>query len=265
MTRVGRCYDGRVLDTIRHDSIFELRLNRPPANALDPGLIAALRRALEAAPGEGAEALVLSGAPGMFSAGLDLPALLPLARDRILGTWRDFYALMKAIAQSPVPIAAAIGGHSPAGGAVLALYCDYRVMADGDFKIGLNEVQVGLPMPPVIHDALVRLVGPHQAARLGTAGLLVDPREAYRVGLVDELVPVAQVEEIALHWCHQILALPRRAMMETREMGRRSLVELFERRDEPAEVEMLAERWFSDETRRAMRAIVDRLAAKKRG
>lgn len=260
-----RCYDGLVLDTIRHDSIFELRLNRPPANALDPGLIAALRRALAAAPGEGAEALVLSGAPGMFSAGLDLPALLPLGRDEIRATWRDFYALMKAIARSPVPIAAAIGGHSPAGGAVLALFCDYRVMADGDFKIGLNEVQVGLPLPPVIQDALARLVGPHQADRLGMAGLMVDPREALRVGLVDEVVPMAQVEEIALHWCHVLLALPRRAMLETRERGRRSLVALFDRDDEAREIEGLVERWFSEETRGAMRSLLERLAAKKRG
>jgi 3,2-trans-enoyl-CoA isomerase len=254
-----------VLDTIRHGSIFELRLNRPPANALDPGLIAALRRALDAAPGEGAEALVLSGAPGMFSAGLDVPALLQLDRDGIRAAWSDFYALMSAIARCPVPIAAAIGGHSPAGGAVLALFCDYRVMADGDFRIGFNEVRVGLPLPPVIHAALARLVGAHQAARLGMAGLMIDPREAFRIGLVDEVVPMAQVEEIALHWGHELLALPRRAMMETRETGRRSLVELFDRRDDSQEIEGLVERWFADETRAAMHALVERLAAKKRG
>jgi hypothetical protein len=73
-----------------------------------------------------------------------------------------------------------------------------------------------------------------------------------------------QVEEIALHWCHELLALPRRAMMETREMGRRSLVELFDRNDEGREIEGLVERWFSDETRGAMRALVERLAGKKR-
>jgi len=252
-----------VLDTIRHGSIFELRLNRPPANALDPELIGALRRALVGAPGEGAQAVVLSGAPRMFSAGLDVPALLPLSRDEIRVVWRDFYALMQAIARCSVPIAAAIGGHSPAGGAVLALFCDYRVMADGDFTIGLNEVRVGLPLPPVIHAALERLVGAHQAARLGMAGLMIEPREAHRIGLVDEVVPMEQVEEIALHWCHELLALPRRAMMETREMGRRSLVELFERGDEAREIEGLVERWFSDETRGAMRALIERLAAKK--
>ena len=82
---------------------------------------------------------------------------------------------------------------------------------------------------------------------------------------MDEVVPVAQVEEIALHWGHELLALPRRAMMETRETGRRSLVELFGGRDEAQEIEGLVERWFADETRAAMRALVERLAAKKRG
>jgi len=69
-----------MLDTIRHDDILELRLDRPPANALDQALIASLRRGVEAAPREGARALVVSGAQGMFSGGLDVPSLVALIR-----------------------------------------------------------------------------------------------------------------------------------------------------------------------------------------
>src|SRR5689334_16771126 len=71
---------GAMLTPIQHGPILELRLARPPANALNPGLIAALRDAVAAAPAQGARALVLSGADGMFSAGLDVPELLPLDR-----------------------------------------------------------------------------------------------------------------------------------------------------------------------------------------
>src|SRR5512146_1420142 len=105
--------------TFEHGAIRELRLNRPPVNALSPGLISALLQALEAASQDGKRALVMSGQPGMFSAGLDIPALLKLDRASMDALWREFYALLGAIASSPIPIAAAITGHAPAGGTVL--------------------------------------------------------------------------------------------------------------------------------------------------
>src|SRR4029078_5420094 len=84
-----------------HGAVGELRLDRPPANALSPELIAALRAAVESAPGAGAKALVLSGAPGMFSGGRDAPRLIQLARPAIAAAWRDFYGLLRGLAASP--------------------------------------------------------------------------------------------------------------------------------------------------------------------
>ena len=109
----------------------------------------ALRAALARAAGDGCGGLVLSGAPGRFSGGLDVPELLRLGRADIRATWELFFALLKDIACSALPIAAALTGHSPAGGTVLAIFADYRVLADGPFFVGLNEVQVGLPVPAV--------------------------------------------------------------------------------------------------------------------
>src|SRR4051812_22661960 len=113
-----------MIQIVDHGAVRELRLDRPPANALSPELIAALRAAVEEAPGAGARALVLSGSPKMFSGGLDVPHLIHLDRPAITAAWKDFYGLMRALAASPIPVAAAITGHSPAGGAVISLYCD---------------------------------------------------------------------------------------------------------------------------------------------
>src|ERR1700693_3253028 len=179
--------------TTNHGPIRELSLNRPPANALSPALITALRDAIEAASSGGAGALVLSGTPGMFSAGLDVPLLLTLDRPAIAEVWRDFYGLMRALARSSIPVAAAINGLGPAGGTVLALFCDWRVMAKGDWKMGFNEVQVGIPLPPVILSALRRQVGARHAERLGTGGLVISVVEAARIGVVDELVALGKV------------------------------------------------------------------------
>jgi enoyl-CoA hydratase/carnithine racemase len=172
-----------------HGPVRELRLDRPPANALTPDLIVELREALTRAPEEGVKAMVLAGRPGRFSGGLDVPYLLSLDREGMDRLWREFYRLLHALAASHVPIAAAVTGHSPAGGAVMALFCDYRVMAEGDFVIGLNEVLVGIPMPLAILQALSRLVGPGKAERLCVEGKLLSSAEALRVGFVDELAP----------------------------------------------------------------------------
>ena len=101
--------------TTNHGPVRELQLNRPPANALSPELIVALKAAIETAPNEGVRALVLSGTPGMFSGGLDVPRWLALDRPALAQAWRDFYSLMRALACSPIPIAAAINGHGPGG------------------------------------------------------------------------------------------------------------------------------------------------------
>ena len=166
---------------------------------------------------------MLSGAPGMFSAGLDVPYLLTLDRDGIAAAWAGFYDLLRALADSPVPIAAAITGHSPAGGAVMAIFCDRRVMAEGRFAIGLNEVQVGIPLPPALYGALRRVVGQRTAERLAVAGAMLRADEAYRVGLVDELAPPEEVVGRAIGWCETLLELPRGPMLTTRERARRDL------------------------------------------
>ncbi len=252
-----------MLRSLDHGPVRELRLERPPANALAPELVDALAAALRAAPGQGARALVLSGAPGMFSAGLDVPYLLTLDRDGIAAAWRGFYDLLRALADSPVPIAAAITGHSPAGGAVLALFCDRRVMAEGPFAIGLNEVQVGIPLPPALFGALQRVVGRRQAERLAVAGAMLAGEEALRVGLVDELVPPDAVVEHALDWCRSLLELPSGPMLRTRQRARRDLRELL-RAGGDAELAGLVDDWFDAETQAALAALVARLAAKRK-
>src|SRR5690606_5372216 len=137
-----------MLEIVDHGGgVRELRLARPPVNALDPVLVADLRAAVERAESAGVRALVLSGGPRVFSGGLDVPALLALDRPAMEAFLADLLELLRALATSPVPVIAAVTGHSPAGGAVLAIQCDYRVMAEGDFRIGLNEVAVGLPLP----------------------------------------------------------------------------------------------------------------------
>lgn len=250
-----------MLDRIDHGAIRELRLARPPANALDAALLDALAREFREAPAAGVRGLVLSGAPGRFSAGLDVPSLLALDRPGITEFWRTFFGCLTAYAECVVPVVAAVTGHSPAGGAVLALYADRRVMAEGEFRIGLNEVQVGLFPGPVIHRVLARIVGTRHAAELLATGALVDARRAHEVGFVDELAAPDRVVPRAVDWLHGVLALPPKAYARTRALVRSDLVAIM-RGTNAADLESMTDAWFSDETQATMRALVAKLAKK---
>ncbi len=252
-----------MLETHRHEAIVELRLARPPVNALTPQLVRQLRTAIESAPALGARGIVLSGKPGMFSAGLDVPALLQLNRPELLGFFQEFFALCGAIATSPIPVVAAITGHSPAGGAVLSIFCDYRVMARSvdpakPFRIGLNEVQVGLTVPFVIQSGLQRLVGPARAERLMVNGAMIDPEQALAVGLVDDLTDVENVIPRAIEWLRELMKLPPLAMLGTRQIARRDLARIFEA-PETFELEDFADSWFGSETQATLKTLVARL------
>ena len=250
-----------MLDLIRHDAILELRMARPPVNALDAGMIRALREAVENAPRDGARGVILSGRSGLFSGGLDVPALLQLDRAGMKEVWRDFFGLLGALACSPIPIVAAIGGHSPAGGAVLSIFCDYRVMARGAYRIGLNEVQVGLTVPGIIQAALRRLVGTYRAERLMVAGAMIDSEQALGVGMVDELADVDHVVVRAQSWLNEILALPPVAMGRTRALARADLTAFFADAEKLG-VDEFVDGWFGEESQRVLQALVAKLKAK---
>jgi enoyl-CoA hydratase/carnithine racemase len=235
-----------MLDRIDHGPVRELRLNRPPVNAFDEALLAALEAEFRAPP-PGVRGLVVSGAPGRFSAGLDVPALLGRDAAGIAAFTRTFFECLAACAECPVPVVSAITGHCPAGGAVLSLYADRRVMARGDFRIGLNEVAVALYPPPVIHRAFERLVGTRVAAEMLATGALVDPERALAVGLVDELAAPEEVVARAVAWLGECLKLPPRTYARTRALVRADLIALM-RAPGAFDVEALAREWTSPET-----------------
>jgi 3,2-trans-enoyl-CoA isomerase len=244
-----------------HGRVREIQIDRPPANALNPELVMQLRNELNEAA-TSADAVVVSGRSGMFSAGLDIPELLNLDHDGIKQFWKSFVDLLGTIAKMPIPTVFALTGHAPAGGIVLSMYADYRIMSGGKFKTGLNEVQVGLVVSPVIKNALARLIGPHQAERILVPGTIFSADHALQLGLVDELSedPESTVTR-AVEWCHHIVSLPRDAMLLTRELAREDLVGYFDD-ERDYHLETFADLWFSDLTQRTLNDMVARLKKK---
>jgi len=244
-----------------HGRVREIKLNHPPVNAMNPAFVSGLTETLKQAAAS-SDAVVVSGRPGMFSAGLDIPHLLNLDEAGMKAFWSGFLGLLHTLAHMPVPTAFALTGHAPAGGIVISLFGDYRVMAAGNYKTGLNEVQVGLVVSPVIAKALVRLIGPHPAEKILVPGSLLSPEQALEIGLVDELAkdPEATVAK-ALKWCDHLLSLPNNAMSITRRMMREDLCEEFDDSNDIASEEFV-ELWYSKTTRSTLEALVDRLKNK---
>jgi len=245
-----------MLDIISHGEIAELRMHRPPANALNHELLEALIGGFARVRDEGATGVILAGQEGMFCAGIDVPELLGQEREAIHAFWSLLFEFSRMLVSSPVPVVAALAGHSPAGGAVLAAHCDYRIAVDGPFKIGFNEVQVGLPLPSTILMVFEGLVGARVARQLGMRGQLIEMQEALRLGFVDELVMPEQLTDRALEWLRTLLALPPIAMNRTRLLGKARLIEALEVAPDVAQV---TDDWFSPETQAAMRRLVDSL------
>ncbi|OHC38492.1 enoyl-CoA hydratase/isomerase family protein [Rhodanobacter soli] len=251
-----------MLNITNHDNgIRGIQLARPPVNALNLELLRALHAAVDDAVQGGVRGIVLSGAQGLFSAGVDVPALLGRDRAGVREYWREFFALCAALARAPIPLVAAITGHSPAGGAVLALFCDYRVMAEGPYRIGLNEVQVGLIVPESIQLALRRVVGTYRAERLLVAGAMIEAGEALACGFVDELTGVDQVSTRALHWLGELLALPSHAMLATRTLARADLAAAYADLD-ALPLDDFVEEFFHPQTQAVLQQLVARLKSK---
>jgi 3,2-trans-enoyl-CoA isomerase len=244
-----------MINLLRHGDICEISLARPPVNALNPALVLELNEAIQNSF-DTSKALVISGREGLFSAGLDVIELMQLDREQMTVFWKNFFALLETVARSPIPVAAALTGHAPAGGAVLSIFCDYRVMTLGKFKIGLNETRVGLLVPGAIRQALIRLTGSHHAERMIVSGALISPENALSIGMVDDLAdsPAACVTA-AVDWCEGMLALPPHSMLGNRALMRDDLVHSFQTLDDD-DISGFVDRWFSSDTQQVLKQVI---------
>jgi len=242
------------------DGIRTLTLDRAPVNALNEEMLVALWETIEAAPASGARGLLLTGAGALFSAGLDVRHVLTLDAVGLRAFLEKFFGCMKALINCPIPVVAALNGASPAGGAVLALCCDYRVMARGNGRIGLNEVQVGLYPGAFIADLLVRCIGERPAGHLLLSGALLTPADALSCGLIDELVDAEALQGSARAWLERCLSAPPQAFAMTRRLVRQGALRASELMDREA-LDQLVTAWMAPEARSQLQAVTTKRKA----
>jgi len=153
------------------------------ANALGPDVVETLIGGLARISGP----TVITGEGRIFSAGPDLVALDGLSHDEVEDFVDRFSALMIQVLTARRPVVAAVNGHAVAGGCILALACDHRIGTAGDFKIGLNELALGLNLPAAALEIARAALSPRAQRQVVLEAELLDPESAVDLGILDEL------------------------------------------------------------------------------
>ncbi len=244
-----------------------LRLQLGKANAVGPLLLTKLESELERmnviVPDGPARPLLITGEGSAFSAGLDLPTLLAYDRAQLVAFVRHFHSVFLRLACLQRPTIAVVNGHAVAGGAVLAMACDYRVgvrALAGSGKapvLGVNEVAIGLPFPRSAA-AIVEhsLGGPARAGEMMLTGQLFGPDDAVRCGILHAVVEASELAAAAEHHAKRFAVAGASAAAAVKADLRRSLATLAA---EDADDSAFIDAWFSSDTQRRLHEVVSKL------
>ena len=217
------------VDINSESGIATVTMNRPPVNSLNLELLTDLVDAMESVKKNKCLGMILTSSSNtVFSAGLDIMEMYKPKEERLKQFWTTLQEAWIQLYGSGFPTAAAINGHSPAGGCLLAMSCEYRVMLP-KFSIGLNETQLGIVAPTWFQATMKNTIPLRQAELALTQGRMFSTEQALQVGLVDE---VATDKADAIARCEKFLEtfrkIPREARMVTKQSFRRSAIEELE-------------------------------------
>ena len=208
------------------DGIARLGLDNGKANALSPEVFEALNAALDRAEQDRA-VVVISGKPGIFSGGYDLK-VMTASPEAAKGLVSIGSSLSRRLLAHPYPVVAVCTGHAIAKGAFLLLSCDYRIGVQGPFKIGLNEVAIGMTM----HHAGIELARARLPNSAFTRTLInaemFSPEQAVEAGFLDRAVPAEELEAEAMAIASQLTQLNMTAHRKTKLKARKGLLELLD-------------------------------------
>ncbi|MGW1620993.1 enoyl-CoA hydratase/isomerase family protein [Streptomyces sp. NPDC002172] len=199
------------------EGVGTIRLDRPPMNALDVATQDRIKElAGEATRREDVRAVVIYGGEKVFAAGADIKEMQNMDHAAMVLRSRDLQDSFSAVARIPKPVVAAVTGYALGGGCELALCADYRIAAD-NAKLGQPEILLGLVPGAGGTQRLPRLVGPSKAKDLIFTGRMVKADEALAIGLVDRVVPAADVYTEAHAWAAKLTQGPAIALRAAKE------------------------------------------------
>jgi Delta3-Delta2-enoyl-CoA isomerase len=237
------------------DRVTVLHLTHGP-NALDDALLGSLESELEKLVAAGAPPLVLaSDHATIFCPGLDLRQVDGLSRDAMRAFMVRFNRLLRRVVAYPAPTVAALAGHAIAGGCLLALACDRRVMAIWGARLGLSEINLGIPVPAGAVHMLLTLYPARTVEQLVLEGDGFSGERALESGLVERLAEREAVGAEACQLAEHLASRPPRAFAAAKKFLRHGLAATMEARD-AAEGELFLDLWFDPVTQDRIGAVI---------
>jgi enoyl-CoA hydratase/carnithine racemase len=235
------------------DRVVILKLCRGSTNPLNLELVRELTDCIRRAKEDpGIRGLVLASSnEKFFSIGFDLPELLEASKEEFTAFYRAFDLLCIDLYGMPKPTAAGITGHAVAGGCILAICCDYRVIAEGRRLMGVNEVKLGVPVPYPGERILIDMLCGADAREVIGTGEFYEPEKCLEMGMVDEVVPVDHVLARAVKRVSTLGALPAGAFRAVKLDRTEPVVEEIEKRLAEKEKSFM-ECWYSAEARKRL-------------
>jgi enoyl-CoA hydratase len=213
---------GEFVNLTVSEGVGTIRLDRPKMNALNVQVQEEIRAAaVEATVSDEVRAVVIYGGERVFAAGADIKEMADMSYADMAKRSGPLQSSLSAVAAIPKPTVAAITGYALGGGCELALCADYRIAAE-DAKLGQPEILLGIIPGAGGTQRLSRLVGPSKAKDLIYTGRFVDAAESLAIGLVDKVVPAADVYSEAVAWASQFsggAAMALRAAKESIDSG----------------------------------------------
>ncbi|MBB2151056.1 enoyl-CoA hydratase/isomerase family protein [Pedobacter gandavensis] len=244
------------------DHLALITLDRGRSNALNREMITELNDMMNSISMDpNIAGVIITGKENFFSAGLDLIELYGYSEEEAESFWHLFLDFTANITAFRKPLVAAINGHSPAGGCVIALACDYRIMSEGKAIIGLNEVPVGIIVPGSIFSLYSFWIGTAHATRSLLEGKLFSPEEALKIGLVDELINPESILTAAERKIRKYMAMERNTWEQSKLNIRKDLIAAT-RANQTEALAIMLKQWWAPTTRNILKTIIDNLQKK---
>lgn len=243
-----------------NDGLLVVTMSRPKANALDEAMVEELIAVADrAATDESVRGVVLaSSSEKFFSGGFDVKEVFEYDRERMTAFFGRFIDLYESLIDLPKPVVAAVNGHAFAGGAVLALASDARVMAEGNFGFALNEIHLGIALPPGIVRMAISAVGITHARAVVVEGKTLTPADALEMGLASSLVGAESVLDRACVHARELCAKPPLTYGAVKRQFNRIAGKVGAESDRQS-LGAFIDHWFSDESKKHRRALVESL------
>lgn len=243
------------IDVKYYEAIAIVRMKRGKVNALNPKIMDDLHKAFDGLEKEKkVKAVLFTGNEKFFSFGLDVPELLTYAKQQFTGFLESFTDFYTKLFIFPKPVIAVLNGHAIAGGCMLALACDRRLMAMGNAKISLNEVTFGASVFAGSVVMLKACVGQRNAEQILCSGAMYDAEDALLMGLIDAMTTEEELNAAAEEEARNIVRNDMNAYRSLKLLLRGPLAEKMRAREKES-IKEFVEIWYSPSTQKQLKNI----------